>query len=120
MDKAVFTPEPLRRNDTLRRSLQRRVSMKVLRKKMKKFQDYSLPYDANFKYLNHLTLAYKSQFCRACKGSKVGFSIYFIITGKGFVIRMFTAYQIFYIYFIKPLWVDLKCVMTYFDIGNPS
>lgn len=82
VDKAVFTPEPLRRNDTLRRSLQRRVSMKVLRKKMKKFQDYSLPYDANFKYLNHLTLAYKSQFCRACKGSKVGFSIYFIITGK--------------------------------------
>lgn len=82
VDKAVFTPEPLRRNDTLRRSLQRRVSMKVLRKKMKKFQDYSLPYDANFKYLNHLTLSYKSQFCRACKGSKVGFSIYFIITGK--------------------------------------
>lgn len=77
VDKAVFTPEPLRRNDTLRRSLQRRVSMKVLRKKMKKFQDYSLPYDANFKYLNHLTLSYKSQFCKACKGSKVGFSIYY-------------------------------------------
>lgn len=51
--------------------------MKVLRKKMKKFQDYSLPYDANFKYLNHLTLSYKSQFCKACKGSKVGFSIYY-------------------------------------------
>uniref|UniRef100_K1R5G1 Uncharacterized protein n=1 Tax=Magallana gigas TaxID=29159 RepID=K1R5G1_MAGGI len=82
VDKAVFTPEPLRRNDTLRRSLQRRVSMKVLRKKMKKFQDYSLPYDANFKYLNHLTLSYKSQFCRACKGSKVGYKS-FEISIKG-------------------------------------
>ncbi|XP_022290257.2 rhotekin-like isoform X1 [Crassostrea virginica] len=66
VDKTVFTPQSLQRNATIRRSLQRRVSMKVLRKKMKKFQDYSLPCDSNFQYLNHLALSYKSQFCRTC------------------------------------------------------
>ena len=74
VDKTVFTPQSLQRNATIRRSLQRRVSMKVLRKKMKKFQDYSLPCDSNFQYLNHLALSYKSQFCRTCNDDEVRFS----------------------------------------------
>ncbi|KAL5022591.1 hypothetical protein ScPMuIL_001746 [Solemya velum] len=52
-----------------KRTLKRRVSMTLIRQKMKKFQDYSLPEDENFRYLRAIS---KIQSQRFLKGYRSG------------------------------------------------
>ncbi|KAJ8316930.1 hypothetical protein KUTeg_004834 [Tegillarca granosa] len=65
----VFTPQPFKRNSKMRASIQRKVSISVMRKKMKQFQDYSLPFISDFEHLQKISsIAFSRRRCRARKG----------------------------------------------------
>lgn len=66
----VFTPQPFKRNSKMRASIQRKVSISVMRKKMKQFQDYSLPFISDFEHLQKISsIAFSRRRCRARKVS---------------------------------------------------